>query len=188
MKAGSSDQGGEPRSRSNRPRGRRGLMRTDFETRPQPRRHVLRTRAAEQGGKPVPVGKRDGKWQSLSWAEGGAARSVLLAESNCALGLSEGDRVMLVSENRPEWCIADLAIMAAGWSPCRPTPPTPSAITCTFSKHSGARAVIVVQRPSWPSRCFPRCCRAVRAGHVIGIEPLRQIGQAGAVRFHRWGR
>jgi long-subunit acyl-CoA synthetase (AMP-forming) len=30
------------------------------------------------------------------------------------IGLKEGDRVVLVSENRPEWCIADLAIMAAG--------------------------------------------------------------------------
>ena len=25
-----------------------------------------------------------------------------------------GDRVLLVSENRPEWCIADLAVMTAG--------------------------------------------------------------------------
>ena len=31
-----------------------------------------------------------------------------------AKGIKPGDRVMLVSENRPEFCIADLAIMAAG--------------------------------------------------------------------------
>ena len=31
-----------------------------------------------------------------------------------AHGVRPGDRVMLVSENRPEFCIADLAIMAAG--------------------------------------------------------------------------
>ena len=30
------------------------------------------------------------------------------------IGLKPGDRVMLVSENRPEWLIADLGIMAAG--------------------------------------------------------------------------
>jgi long-chain acyl-CoA synthetase len=30
------------------------------------------------------------------------------------LGLSEGDRVALVAENRPEWCVTDLAVQAAG--------------------------------------------------------------------------
>ncbi len=42
------------------------------------------------------------------------AQVCLLAEGLRALGLKDGDRVMLVSENRPEWCIADFAIMAAG--------------------------------------------------------------------------
>jgi len=31
-----------------------------------------------------------------------------------SFGLEPGDRVMLVSENRPEWLISDLAIMASG--------------------------------------------------------------------------
>ena len=44
-----------------------------------------------------------------------------------------GDRVMLVSENRPEWLIADLGIMAAGCVTVRPTPPTPPAITSISS-------------------------------------------------------
>jgi long-chain acyl-CoA synthetase len=30
------------------------------------------------------------------------------------VGLSEGDRVALVAENRPEWCVADLAVQTAG--------------------------------------------------------------------------
>ena len=44
-----------------------------------------------------------------------AARQVAaLADSLKRIGLEPGDRVMLVSENRPEWLIADLGIMAAG--------------------------------------------------------------------------
>ncbi|MET0216137.1 MAG: long-chain fatty acid--CoA ligase [Vicinamibacterales bacterium] len=30
------------------------------------------------------------------------------------LGLSEGDRVALIAENRPEWCVTDLAVQTAG--------------------------------------------------------------------------
>ena len=58
------------------------------------------------------------------------------------IGLNRGDNVMLVSENRPEWCIADLAIMAAGCV----TVPTYTTNTTRDHTHiltnSGARAVI----------------------------------------------
>ena len=71
------------------------------------------TRAAEKGDKPFLWAKRDGEWRPISWRE--AARQVAaLAESLKRIGLEPGDRVMLVSENRPEWLIADLGIMAAG--------------------------------------------------------------------------
>ena len=65
------------------------------------------------------------------------------------IGLQPGDRVMLVSENRPEWLIADLGIMAAGCV----TVPTYTTNTTRDHPHilgnSGARAVIVSTR-SWP--------------------------------------
>ncbi|RYD82097.1 MAG: long-chain fatty acid--CoA ligase, partial [Sphingomonadales bacterium] len=71
------------------------------------------TRAAEKGDAPFLWAKQDGAWTPTSWAE--VARQVAsLAAALKAQGLKEGDRVVLVSENRPEFCIADLAIMAAG--------------------------------------------------------------------------
>ena len=69
-------------------------------------------RADAKGDAPFLGVKRGGGWQTLSWRET-AEKVGLLAENLRALGLAAGDRVMLVSENRPEWCIADLAIMAA---------------------------------------------------------------------------
>ena len=70
-------------------------------------------RASEKGDKPFLWAKVDGEWRPTSWTE--AARKVAaLSKSLQKLGLKKGDRVMLVSENRPEWCIADLGIMAAG--------------------------------------------------------------------------
>src|SRR5688500_9037461 len=71
------------------------------------------SRAERKGDAPFLWAKRDGEWRSTSWTE--AARQVAaLAASLRDLGLVPGDRVVLVSENRPEWLIADLAIMAAG--------------------------------------------------------------------------
>ena len=100
------------------------------------------TRAAEQGEKPFLWAKKDGRWQSISWREA-AEQVASLAAALQGIGLRRGDRVMLVSENRPEWCIADLAIMAAGCV----TVPTYTTNTERDHQHilddSGARAVIV---------------------------------------------
>src|SRR5204862_151691 len=64
------------------------------------------TRAGEKGDAPFLWAKRDGEWRATTWAE--AARQVAsLAAALRAAGLQPGDRVMLVSENRPEWCLSD---------------------------------------------------------------------------------
>src|SRR3546814_11978993 len=71
------------------------------------------SRARQHGDAPFLWRKHGDDWQPTSWAE--TARQVArLAEALAGLGLNRGDRVALVSENRPEGCIAALAIMAAG--------------------------------------------------------------------------
>ena len=140
-------------------------------------------RADARGDAPFLWAKRDGAWQSTSWAE--AARQVcLLAQNLRALGLEPGDRVALVAENRPEWAIADLGIMAAGLVT------VPTYITNTERDHlhilenSGARAVIV-STAKLSKAVLPAALTAPGAEHVIGIEPLRQM-QAGKLAFHDW--
>ena len=57
--------------------------------------------------------KRDGMWQTMSYGE--AAQQVLqLAAMLIRQGVSPGDKVFIAAENRPEWAVADLAIMAVG--------------------------------------------------------------------------
>ena len=141
------------------------------------------SRADELGDKPMLWARRDGAWQSLSWTEA-ARRVCLIAQSLRALGLGDGERVLLVSENRPEWCLADLAIMAAGCVT------VPAYTTNTERDHlhvlenSGASAVIVsdarLAKPLLPAVLRSDCAR-----HVIGIEPLRRA-QASTVAFHDW--
>ena len=144
---------------------------------------LLLNRADARGDAPFLWAKRDGDWQSLSWAE--VTRQVCcLAEALRAMGLTDGDRVMLVSENRPEWCIADFAIMAAGCIT------VPAYVTNTERDHlhiledSGAAAVIVANdRLSKP--LIGALHRSGKARHVIGIEPLR-ITQASNFEYHLW--
>jgi long-chain acyl-CoA synthetase len=140
-------------------------------------------RAAQNGDKPFLQRKIEGKWQSISWTE--AARQVAsLAESLKDIGLKPGDRVMLVSENRPEWCIADLGIMAAGCV----TVPTYTTNGERDHQHvmedSGASAIIV-STPKLAQAVMPAALRATRTKHLIGMDELR-VGQSTGVKVHSW--
>jgi long-chain acyl-CoA synthetase len=57
--------------------------------------------------------KQNGTYRSQSWTQI-ADRVSALAHGLKTAGVKPGDRVMLVAENRPEWLIADVAIMAIG--------------------------------------------------------------------------
>ena len=141
-------------------------------------------RAAEKGDAPFLWAKRNGTWQSTSWAE--AARQVAsLARGLQAIGMKRGDRVMLVSENRPEWCIADLAIMAAGCVT------VPTYVTNTERDHthvlenSGACG-IVVSTAKLARTLLPAVLRSNQGQTVIGMEEMR--APAGSIDFHQWSR
>lgn len=140
-------------------------------------------RAEQLGDKPFLWHKQGDEWRSQSWRE--AARKVAsLAAGLKALGLKPGDRVMLVSENRPEWCISDLAIMAAGCV----TVPTYTTNTERDHQHiidnSGARAIIV-SNAKLARTLIPAMMRTAQADMLIGIEDLR-LAQSGSIHFHDW--
>jgi long-chain acyl-CoA synthetase len=141
------------------------------------------TRAVVRGEAPFLGYKADGSWQTISWAET-ARRVAALAKSLKAMGLAKGDRVMLVSENRPEWCIADLAIMAAGCIT------VPTYITNTERDHqhiidnSQSRAVIV-STAKLAQTLMPAVVRSSECEFVIGMEPLK-VTQRGQQKFFDW--
>ena len=140
-------------------------------------------RASEKGDKPFLWAKIDGEWRPTSWKEA-AQKVAALSKSLQKLGLEKGDRVMLVSENRPEWCIADLGIMAAGCI----TVPTYTTNTPSDHQHildnSGARAVIVSDG-KLAKNLIPSVISASDADIVIGLSDLR-IGQSGDYDIHTW--
>lgn len=63
------------------------------------------------GERPFLWRHRDGHYQPTTWRET-AKRVCALARGLKGLGLESGERILVVSENRPAWLIADLAIMA----------------------------------------------------------------------------
>ena len=129
-------------------------------------------RAAEKGDAPFLWEKFAGRWRALSWSA--TAEAVArLAEALTALGLERGDRVLLLSRNRREWCISDLGIMAAGGVT------VPAYITGTPADHahvmadSGATMAIVQLRQ--PGDLDQALASSPHCRHVIMIEPSTPI-------------
>ena len=94
------------------------------------------------GNKPYLWKKINEEFVSLSWEE--VRRSVdSIAKGLLDLGILKGDRVVILSENRPEWQIADLAIMSIG---AISVPVYTTSTTNDYShiiNHSGARCMII---------------------------------------------
>lgn len=98
--------------------------------------------AARRQDKPMLRHWQDKEWRRVTWGEF-AHRVAGVAAGLRQAGVSPGERVLLVSENRPEFPIADTAIMAIG----AVTVPTYTTNTVADHAHilrdSGARAAIV---------------------------------------------
>lgn len=139
-------------------------------------------RAGRGGDAPFLWHKKDRVWTAQSWNEV-ADQVATLSHKLRHMGLRKGDRVVLISENRPEWCIADLAIMAAGCI----TVPTYTTNTERDHQHildnSGARAVIV-STAKLARVLMPAVTRS-DAKMLVSMEPLR-VGQQGDLAIYNW--
>jgi long-chain acyl-CoA synthetase len=139
--------------------------------------------ASRRGDRPFLWAKHDGTYRPLSWREA-AGQVTALARSLRALGVKRGDRVGLVSENRPEWMIADLAIMAAG------AITVPAYTTHSVDDHrhvlgnSGARAVIV-STAALAHRVMPAADQVSTVTSIITIEPVTS-GQLSNAEIFSW--
>tara|TARA_Y100000590_G_scaffold435517_1_gene555037 strand:- start:6141 stop:7931 length:1791 start_codon:yes stop_codon:yes gene_type:complete len=112
--------------------------------------------------------KNNNEYKPLSWSDvrDKVCRFSLVLSD---MGILRGDRVVIVSENRPEWQIADLAIMALG------AITVPAYITNTTTdheyilKHSGARALIVSNH-ALAKKVLPAVNNSPQCKSVIKID------------------
>jgi long-chain acyl-CoA synthetase len=138
----------------------------------------------EQGGEaPFLWAKREGTYESRSWREA----AVQVSELACglkSLGVKKGARVLLVSENRPEWLIADIAIMAIG------AITVPAYITNTVADHryiienSGAKLAIV-SNAKLTERVLPAALKSGSLKDIVSIE-MPDMVQNTKITMHSW--
>jgi long-chain acyl-CoA synthetase len=140
-------------------------------------------RASERGDKPFLWAKRDGRYQPWTWQQvNDAVRD--LSRGLRDLGISTGDRVMLVSENRPEWLIADFAIMAAG------AITVPAYTTNTERDHrhilnDSQAKLAIVSTTGLAKSLLPAAMAIDDCEHLVAIEPL-ELAQTSGITLHRW--
>ncbi len=140
--------------------------------------------AAETGQKPLFFAKRDGAWHGMGWDL--VALSVRrLAGALIAAGITPHDRVIVSAENRPEWAIADLAIMAIG------AIVVPAYTTNTeddhhyIVEHSGAVAIIT-SGGLLASRLALAATRAPQIGLMIVMDPDSDVSVPATIAVHHW--
>jgi long-chain acyl-CoA synthetase len=129
--------------------------------------------ASRRASAPWLWAKRGGAYRPWSW-ERVAGEVRLVARALRARGVAPGDRVLLVAENRPEWAIADLAIMAAG-AITVPAYTTNTAETHAYLLAHSAAVAAFVSGDRLAARLSPALADAPALQLVVSMEPLREL-------------
>jgi len=145
----------------------------------------LRDSVDRWGDRPFLWAKVDGVYVPQTWR---AVRDEisLIYRGLRAIGIERGDRVALVSENRPKWLVADLAIMSCG------AITVPAYTTNTVEDHlhilnnSGAKAVFVANQ-RLARTLLPAAHTAPSVEIVISMAPL-ELQQDIGPEVYGWDR
>jgi long-chain acyl-CoA synthetase len=114
--------------------------------------------------------KRDGEWRDISSAQ--FLRTVEeLSMGLRGLGLERGDRVAILSENRPEWAYADLATLCAGALDAPIYPSLTPAQVLYILNDSGAK-VIFVSNAAQAAKVAEVRAQATQLKHVVTMDPI----------------
>jgi long-chain acyl-CoA synthetase len=149
------------------------------------------------GTRPVALrSKRAGRWLDIGYrdmAERVQEASVGLQE----LGVRRGDRVAILSENRPEWAIADYACLAARCTDVPIYPTLPARQAEYILRDSGAVAVLVssaaqLEKVTKVRERLPALAHVIAfddsatGADVLRFEQVLQRGRAARERHPDW--
>jgi long-chain acyl-CoA synthetase len=139
--------------------------------------------------------KRAGRWMELSYAA--LAEQVQAASLGFReLGIGDGDRVAILSENRPEWAIADYACLTARFTDVPIYPTLPARQLEYILRDSGSVAVLVsgaqLEKALGVRDRLPELRHIValdggdRGNGVLGFDELLACGRSAAGRHPDW--
>ena len=141
------------------------------------------TRAREKGDTPFLSAKRDGAWQSISYAE--AARQVAALADSLKRHRAQARRPRHAGQREPPR-MADRRPRRS-WpraaSRCRPTPPTRPAIT-SISSTIRARAAVIVSTQKLARALMPAVLFASDCHHIISIDDIITGQSPDVAQFH----
>ena len=140
--------------------------------------------AAVLGDKPLLFHKNQGKWVGRNWNEvADAVRR--LAAALVAAGIKPRDRIVISAENRPEWAIADLAVMSIG------AIVVPAYTTNTeddhvyIMEHSGA-VIAITSGGALASRVALAASRVQHVRMLITMDTSTKMPNLGNRPCHDW--
>ena len=140
--------------------------------------HSLRRHADRLGDRPWLRYRRLGVVRELSWR---AVESQVLglAASLIERGIEPGDRVTLLSENRPEWLVVDLAVQSAGAALVPMHAPLSATQVRQQIADSGAKFTIA-STPSQAAKTNADLCIDDFAWHAALERGRRRLPELGA--------
>lgn len=132
-------------------------------------------RSAQAGGdQPFLWAKAQGTYRPWSWHRV-EEEARLIAGCLAHLGIAPGDRVLIASENRPEWCVADLAILTAGAITVPAYTTSTTDDLAYLLAHAEAKAVICSGR-HLAKRLLPAVAQSPSVRLILFMEPLDEVG------------
>jgi long-chain acyl-CoA synthetase len=131
-------------------------------------------RAEDFGDAPMVLEGKSGEYKPISW-NSMAEEAREIASGLLSLGVAKGDRVVIMAYNRPQWVVADIAIMSVG-AITIPIYHTSSEATATrILEKSGARVAFVAR--SDKAEMLVSCSALLET--IISLDPIG-VNDAGA--------
>jgi long-chain acyl-CoA synthetase len=111
-----------------------------------------------------------GRWESLS-SERARQDVESLTLGLAALGVRRGDRVALLSENRYEWAVTDLAILGQG-AVTVPIYPTLTAPQSRYILDNAEARVVIVSTPAQLEKVLAEADSLPRLAAIVAMDPM----------------
>lgn len=150
-----------------------------FDPKPRTIVELFRARVAATPDSEALRGRRSGDWHWLTWRES-EARVRALAGGLLGLGLAKGERAAILSSSRPEWILADLAILSAGGA-VSTLYPSNTPDDCAYILADSAARVCFVENDALAAKLHQVRDRLPKLEKIVLIDPSPSASSAPGV-------